>query len=45
MKNIQISDLSYALLVEEVKRVKRQTNPSAKAVTKSIYFLRLTHFL
>ena len=33
MKNIQISDLSYALLVEEVKRVKRQTNPSAKAVT------------
>ena len=33
MKNIQISDLSYALLVEEVRRVKRHTNPSAKAVT------------
>ena len=33
MKNIIISDLAYALLEEEVKRVKRQTNPSAKAVT------------
>ena len=33
MKNIMISDLAYALLEEEVKKVKRQNNPTKKAIS------------
>ena len=36
MKNIMISDLAYALLEEEVKKVKRQNNPTKKAVSDYI---------
>lgn len=36
MKIIQISDLSYALIEEEIKRVKRQTNPTKKTISDYI---------